>query len=123
MTQETSKRKLKELIDGGMNMPDEKLQKRWWSDILFHAKEYALDNDKATEIIYLKDAVVMYLLFGMKGQPGSRHNRELLTKRILQELGNREKDQRILNNDQLYNLKITLDQMMIKKRKINMFGA
>ena len=117
MVQETSKRKLKELIDGGMNMPDEKLQKKWWGDILFHAKEYALDNDKATEIIYLKDAVVMYLLFGMKGQPGSRHNREVLTKRILQELGNREKDQRILNNEQLYNLKITLDQMIIKKGK------
>jgi len=120
MVQETSKRKLKELIDGGMNMPDEKLQKKWWGDILFHAKEYALDNDKATEIIYLKGAIVMYILFGMKGQPGSRHNREVLTKRILQELGNREKDQCILNNEQLYNLKISLSQIMIPKRKINM---
>jgi hypothetical protein len=117
MTQETSKRKSDQLFNGEIVKTDGKLQKRWWSDILFHAKEYALDNDKATEIIYLKDAVVMYLLFGMKGQPGSRHNREVLTKRILQELGNREKDQCILNNEQLYNLKITLDQMMIKKRQ------
>lgn len=120
MVIETSKRKLKELISGGMNMTDEQQQKKWWGELLFHAKEYALSNDGTTEIFLLKDAVIMYLLFGMSGQPGSRHNREILTKRILLELGNGVEGKHVLNKQQLTKLKDSLNQIITPRRKINM---
>lgn len=120
MVIETSKRKLKELIDGGMNMTDEKLQKKWWGELLFHAKEYALSNEGTTEVYLLKDAVIMYLLFGMSGQPGSRHNREILTKRILLELGNGVEGKHVLNNQQLTKLKDSLNQIITPRRNKNM---
>ena len=120
MVIETSKRKLKELISGRKNVTDEKLQKKWWGELLFHAKEYALTNDGDTEIYLLKDAVIMYLLFGMSGQPGSRHNRKILIQRILLELGNGVEGQHLLNNQQLTRLKDSLNQMIIPQRNINM---
>ena len=120
MVIETSKRKLKELISGRKNVIDEKLQKKWWGELLFHAKEYALTNDGDTEIILLKDAVIMYLLFGMSGQPGSRHNRKILIQRILLELGNGVGGQHVLNNQQLTKLKVSLNQIITPQRNINM---
>ena len=120
MVIETSKRKLKELIDGGMYMTVEKLQKKWWGELLFHAKEYALSNDGTTEVYLLKDAVIMYLLFGMSGQPGSRHNREILTKRILLELGNGVEGKHVLNKQQLTKLKDYLNQIITPRRNKNM---
>ena len=101
-------------------MTDEKLQKKWWGELLFHAKEYALSNDGTTEIYLLKDAVIMYLLFGMSGQPGSRHNREILTKRILLELGNGVEGKHVLNKQQLTKLKDSLNKIITPRRNINM---
>lgn len=50
--------------------------------------------------------------YGMGGQPGSMHNREVLAEKILLELGNHIEGRKLIDKNQEANLKVTLKEIV-----------
>ena len=85
----------------------EKDIKEKWGELLQYAKEHATGEGFHRGYRWLKDAFNEYITmsdemsgYGMGGQPGSVHNREVLAERICLELGNHIGGQHLIDENQ-----------------------
>lgn len=86
-----------------------------WCELLDYAKQNATGEGFHRGCRWLQDAFNEYMDmsdsipgYGMGGQSGSNHNREVLAGRILLELGNHIGGQHVINEKQEEQLKETL---------------
>ena len=86
-----------------------------WSELLDYAKQHATKTGMHTGIKWLEDSFNEYLDlsdatpgYGMGGQPGSMHNREVLAEKILLKLGNHIGGDHVLSEMQELKLKESL---------------
>ena len=100
-------------------MATEKDIKEKWGELLQYAKEHATGEGFHRGYAWLKDAFNEYVTmsdevpgYGMGGQPGSMHNREVLAERILLELGNHIGGQHLIDENQESKLKATLAEVV-----------
>ncbi len=100
-------------------MATEKDIKEKWGELLQYAKEHATGEGFRRGYAWLKDAFNEYVTmsdevpgYGMGGQPGSMHNREVLAERILLELGNHIGGQHLIDENQESKLKATLAEVV-----------
>ena len=111
-------------------MATEKEIKEKWGELLLYAKENATGEGLHKGYRWLQDAFEEYLEmsdevpgYGMGGQPGSMHNREVLAERISLELGHHVGGQHAISDEQEGRLKETLNgivetPLMSQGRKI-----
>lgn len=90
-----------------------------WGELLQYAKEHATGEGFHRGYAWLKDAFNEYITmsdatpgYGIGGQPGSMHNREVLAERILLELGNHIGGQHLIDENQESKLKATLAEVV-----------
>ena len=100
-------------------MSTEKDIKKKWAELLDFAKQHATKNGLRTGIKWLEDCFNEYLDlsdttpgYGMGGQPGSQHNRQVLAERIVLALGPYVGGQHLLNDAQLSHLKESLNSIV-----------
>lgn len=93
-----------------------------WAELLDYAKQHATGEGFHRGYNWLRDAFNEYLTlsdetpgYGMGGQPGSIHNREVLAERILLELGNHIGGHHLIDEDQEAKLKATLAEVVSDK--------
>ena len=105
---------------------NEKKIKEKWNEVLDFATEYATKKGLHTGIKWLEDSFNEYLEmsektpgYGIGGQPGSRHNREVLAQRIVLALGPFVGSRHILDEEQLANLKDSLKEIVNNEQKCN----
>lgn len=86
-----------------------------WSEVLDYAKQHATKQGMHTGVKWLEDSFNEYLSltdstpgYGMGGQPGSMHNREVLAGKILLELGNHVGGQHAITDEQEARLRESL---------------
>ena len=90
-----------------------------WAEVLDFAKQHATKQGMRTGIKWLEDSFNEYLAlsdatpgYGMGGQPGSMHNREVLAERILLKLGNHIGGDHAITDEQEARLKKSLDSIV-----------
>lgn len=90
-----------------------------WAEVLDFAKQHATKQGMRTGIKWLEDSFNEYLTlsdatpgYGMGGQPGSMHNREVLAERILLKLGNHIGGDHAITDEQEARLKKSLDSIV-----------
>lgn len=90
-----------------------------WAELLDYAKQHATGEGLHRGYNWLKDAFNEYLNmsdstpgYGMGGQPGSQHNREVLAERICLELGNHVGGQHLIDENQEARLIATLTDIV-----------
>lgn len=100
--------------------------KEKWNEVLDFATEYATKKGLHTGIKWLEDSFNEYLEmtdntpgYGIGGQPGSRHNREVLAQRIVLALGPFVGGRHILDEQQLTKLKDSLKEIVNNEQKCN----
>lgn len=100
-------------------MNTEKDIREKWGELLQYAKEHATGEGFHRGYRWLKDAFNEYLDmsdnipgYGMGGQPGSQHNREVLAERICLELGNHVGGQHLIDEVQEAKLKDSLNKIV-----------
>lgn len=100
-------------------MATEKDIKEKWGELLQYAKEHATGEGFHRGYRWLQDAFNEYITmsdevpgYGMGGQPGSMHNREVLAERILLELGNHIGGRKLIDENQEAKLKETLKEIV-----------
>ena len=100
-------------------MATEKDIKEKWGELLQYAKEHATGEGFHRGYAWLKDAFNEYLEmsdevpgYGMGGQPGCMHNREVLAGRICLELGHHIGGQHLIDENQEAKLKTTLQHIV-----------
>lgn len=103
-------------------MTTEKEIKDKWFELLDYAKQHATGEgihrgykwllDSFNEYLDMSDEVPGY---GMGGQPGSMHNRQVLAGRILLEQGSHVGGQHLLNEEQEAKLKAALNDVVCTK--------
>ena len=100
-------------------MATEKDIKEKRGELLQYAKEHATGEGFHRGYRWLQDAFNEYITmsdevpgYGMGGQPGSRHNREVLAEKILLELGNHIGGRNLISKMQEANLKVTLKEIV-----------
>jgi len=93
--------------------------KEKWAELLDYAKQHATGEGLHRGYNWLKDAFNEYLNmsdevpgYGMGGQPGSQHNREVLAERICLELGNHVGGQHLIDENQEARLIATLTDIV-----------
>lgn len=98
---------------------NEKKIKEKWNEVLDFATEYATKKGLHTGIKWIEDSFNEYLEmtdntpgFGMGGQPGGIHNREVLAKRIVLALGPFVGGRHALDQQQLARLKDSLNDIV-----------
>lgn len=103
-------------------MATEKEIKDKWYELLDYAKQHAIGEGFNSGYRWLLDAFNEYLEmsdeipgYGMGGQPGSMHNREVLAERILLELGNHIGGRKLIDENQEATLKAALDEVISDK--------
>lgn len=100
-------------------MATEKDIKEKWGELLQYAKEHATGEGLHRGYRWLQDAFNEYLAisdevpgYSIGGQPGSKHNREVLAEKILLELGNHIGGRNVIDEDQEAKLKATLAEVV-----------
>lgn len=106
-------------------MSTEKDIKEKWDELLGYATQHATGKGMHTGVNWLKDCFNEYLAmsdvvpgYGMGGQPGSDHNRKVLSERILLKLGNHVGGRHLLNEAQESKLQESLADI-VSKQNIN----
>lgn len=104
----------------------EKEIKEKWNEVLDYATEHATKKGLHTGIKWLEDSFNELLKmseetpgYGMGGQHGSLHNREVLAQRIVLALGPFVGGRHILDEEQLANLKDSLKEIVNNEQKCN----
>ena len=97
-----------------------------WAELLDNAKQHATGEglhrgynwlrDSFNEYLYLSDATPGY---GMGGQPGSMHNREVLAERVCLELGNHVGGRHLIDESQEAKLRQTLNDIVADQSRTN----
>ena len=92
-----------------------------WAELLDFAKQHATGEGFHRGDTWLRDAFNEYLDmsdntpgYGMGGQPGSQHNREVLAEKICLELGNHVGGRHLIDESQEAKLRQTLDDIVSK---------
>ena len=105
---------------------NEKEIKEKWNEVLDFAMQHATKKGLHTGIKWLEDSFNEYLEmadktpgYGMGGQPGSIHNREVLAERIVLALGPFVGGRHVLDEQQLANLKDSLNDIVDNEVKLN----
>jgi hypothetical protein len=100
-------------------MATEKDIKEKWGELLQYAKEHATGEGFHRGYRWLQDAFNEYLDmsdevpgYGMGGQPGSQHNRDVLAGRILLELGHHIGSRNLIDENQEAKLSATLKEIV-----------
>lgn len=100
--------------------------KEKWNEVLDFATEHATNKGLHTGIKWLEDSFNEYIEmsektpgYGMGGQPGSIHNREVLAERIILALGPFVGGRHILDSEQLGKLKDSLRDIVNNVEKCN----
>ena len=100
-------------------MATEKDIKEKWGELLQYAKEHATGEGFHRGFRWLQNAFNEYLDmseevpgFGMGGQPGSTHNREVLAEKILLDLGNHIGGRNLIDENQEAKLSATLKEII-----------
>lgn len=100
--------------------------KEKWNEVLDFATEYATKKGLHTGIKWLEDSFNEYLEmadktlgYGMGGQTGSIHNREVLAERIVLALGPFVGGRHVLDEQQLAKLKESLNFIVSNEQKCN----
>lgn len=104
----------------------EKEIKEKWNEVLDYATEHATKKGLHTGVKWLEDSFNEYLEmtektpgYGMGGQPGSIHNREVLAERIVLALGPFVGGRHVLDEQQLAKLKESLNFIVSNEEKCN----
>lgn len=104
----------------------DKEMKDKWNELLDYATEHVTKKGLHTGIKWLEDSFNEYLDmidntpgYGMGGQPGSIHNREVLAERIVLALGPFVGGRHILDEEQLGKLKDSLRDIVNNVEKCN----
>lgn len=97
-----------------------------WAELLDYAKQHATGEGLHRGYNWLKDAFNEYLNmsdstpgYGMGGQPGSQHNREILAEKICLELGNHVGGRHFINEGQEAKLRQTLNEIVADQSQTN----
>lgn len=97
-----------------------------WAEVLDFAKQHATKQGMKTGIKWLEDSFNEYLAlsdatpgYGMGGQPGSKHNREVLAERICLKLGNHAGGDHTITDEQEARLKESLTSIVANNDKKN----
>ena len=100
-------------------MNTEKDIKEKWQEVLDYATEHATKKGLHTGVKWLEDSFNEYLDmsekvpgYGMGGQPGSQHNRQVLAGRIVLALGPYVGGRHVLDDEQLVKLKESLNAIV-----------
>jgi hypothetical protein len=103
-------------------MATEKDIKEKWGELLQYAKEHATGEGFHRGYAWLKDAFNEFVTmsdevpgYGMGGQPGSMHNRQVLAERICLELGHHIGGLGLIDDTQEAKLKATLAEVVSDK--------
>ena len=106
-----------------MNMTEKDIREKW-GELLQYAKEHATGEGFHRGYRWLKDAFNEYLDmsdnipgYGMGGQPGSMHNREVLAERVCLELGNHVGGRHLIDESQEAKLRQTLNDIVNNERQ------
>ena len=90
-----------------------------WAELLDYAKQHATGEGLHRGYNWLKDAFNEYLNmsdstpgYGMGGQPGSMHNREVLAEKVCLELGYHVGGRHLIDENQEAKLKATLQHIV-----------
>ena len=105
-------------------MSTEKDIREKWGELLQYAKEHATGEGFHRGYAWLKDAFNEYLTmsdevpgYGMGGQLGSMHNREVLAERVCLELGNHVGGRHLIDESQEAKLRQTLNDIVNNERQ------
>lgn len=105
-------------------MNTEKDIKEKWQEVLDYATEHATKKGLHTGVKWLEDSFNEYLElsdntpgYGMGGQPGSIHNREVLAERVCLELGNHVGGRHLIDESQETKLRQTLNDIVNNERQ------
>lgn len=100
-------------------MNTEKDIKEKWQEVLDYATEHTTKKGLHTGVKWLEDSFNEYLDmsekvpgYGMGGQPGSQHNRQVLAGRIVLALGPYVGGRHVLDDEQLVKLKESLNDIV-----------
>lgn len=106
-------------------MSDKEMNEKW-NEVLDFATQHATRKGLHTGIKWLEDSFNEYLemtdktpSYGIGGQPGSLHNREVLAQRIVLTLGPFVGGRHILDEQQLEKLKDSLENIVKNEQKCN----
>lgn len=102
------------------------VMKEKWSEVLDFATEHATKKGMHTDLRWLEDSFNEYIAmtentpsYGIGGQPGSLHNRQVLAERIVLALGPFVGGRHVLSEQQLEKLKDSLKDIVNKEVKLN----
>lgn len=97
-----------------------------WAELLDYAKQHATGEGLHRGYNWLRDAFNEYLDmsdstpgYGMGGQPGSQHNRDVLAEKICLELGNYVGGRHLINESQEAKLRHTLNEIVADQSRTN----
>lgn len=100
-------------------MNTEKEIKEKWKEVIDYATQHAKNQGMHKGFAWLRDAFNEYLAmsdevpgYGMGGQPGSMHNRQVLAEKIVLELGSFVGGRHLLDDTQMAELKETLNEVV-----------
>ena len=98
-----------------------------WNELLNYAKEHATGEGMHRGYRWLQDSFNEYLAmsdevpgYGMGGQPGSVHNREVLAERICLTLGNHIGGQHVITDKQEARLKTSLKGIVHQNKVVGL---
>ena len=101
------------------DMTTDKEIKEKWDELLQYAKEHATGEGFHRGYRWLQDAFNEYITmsdevpgYGQGGQPGSKHNREVLAEKILLELGDHIGGRNLIDDNQEAKLSATLKEII-----------
>ena len=100
-------------------MSSDKQMNEKWEELIGFAQKHATGKGLQTGIKWLEDSFNEYLAmsdkipgYGMGGQPGSQHNRQVLAGKIVLELGPYVGGRHLLDDAQLAKLKNSLNDIV-----------
>ena len=96
-----------------------------WGELLDYSRQHATGEGMHTGFRWVQDAFNEYITmsdevpgYGMGGQPGSMHNREVLAGSICLELGNHVGGRHLISEGQEQKLKATLAEI-VKNQEVS----
>ena len=104
---------------------NEQIQEKW-AELIGYAQEHATGKGLHTGYRWLQDAFNEYMElsdkvpgYGMGGQPGSMHNREVLAEKVCLELGYHVGGRQLIDADQEAKLRQTLNDIVADQSRTN----